>query len=73
MKGLATWLKYILKLFTAWKVSVFGVILVRIFSHLDWIRRDTEYLYYLVQIRENAGPNNIEHGHFLRSALSFKV
>ena len=29
---------------TAWKVSVFGVILVRIFPHLDWIRRDTEYL-----------------------------
>ena len=23
---------------TAWKVSVFGVILVRIFSHWDWIR-----------------------------------
>ena len=23
--------------FTAWKVSVFGVILVRIFPHLDWI------------------------------------
>ena len=28
---------------TAWKVSVFGVILVRIFTHLDWIWRDTEY------------------------------
>ena len=28
---------------TAWKVSVFGVILVRIFPHSDWIRRDTEY------------------------------
>ena len=26
---------------TAWKVSVFGVILARIFPHLDWIRRDT--------------------------------
>ena len=30
---------------TAWKVSVIGVILVRIFQHLDWIRRDTEYLF----------------------------
>ena len=30
--------------YTTWKVSVFGVILVRIFSHLDWIRRNTEYL-----------------------------
>ena len=29
---------------TAWKVSVFGVILVGIFPHLDWIRRDMEYL-----------------------------
>ena len=27
--------------YTAWKVSVFGVILVRIFPHSDWIRRDT--------------------------------
>ena len=30
--------------FTAW-VSVFEVFLFRIFSYLDWIRRDTEYLY----------------------------
>ena len=29
---------------TVWKVSVFRVILVRIFLHLDWIRRDTPYL-----------------------------
>ena len=29
---------------TAWQVSVFGVILVRIFLHSDWIRRDTPYL-----------------------------
>ena len=28
---------------TAWKVFVFGVILVRIFPHSDWIRRDTAY------------------------------
>ena len=26
---------------TAWKVPVFGVILVRIFPHLDWIQRNT--------------------------------
>ena len=25
-----------------WKVSVFGVFLLRIFPHLEWIRRDTE-------------------------------
>ena len=29
---------------TAWKVPVLGVILVRIFPHSDWIRRDTDYL-----------------------------
>ena len=34
-----------------WKVSVFGVILVRIFPHLDWIR-------------ENADQNNFDYGHF---------
>ena len=34
-----------LVIFTAWKVSVFGVFLDRIFPHSDWIRRDTEYLF----------------------------
>ena len=29
---------------TAQKVSVFGVILARIFPHSNWIRRDKEYL-----------------------------
>ena len=29
---------------TACKLYVFGVILVHIFPHSDWIRRDTEYL-----------------------------
>ena len=29
---------------TAWKESIFGVILVRIFPHSDWIRRDIPYL-----------------------------
>ena len=30
-------------LYTAWKVFVFGVFLVRIFLHSDWIRRYTSY------------------------------
>ena len=30
-------------IFTAWKLSVFGVFLVRIFPHSDWIRRDIPY------------------------------
>ena len=38
----------------AWKVSLFGVILVRIFPHSQWIR-------------ENADQNNSEYKHFLRS------
>ena len=38
-------LKRYCKRITAWKVSVFGVFLVRIFPHSDWIQRgDTEYL-----------------------------
>ena len=30
---------------SAWKKSVFGVFLVFIFPHSDWIRRDTEYIF----------------------------
>ena len=36
--------KILIYIWFAWKASVFGVILVRIFRHLDWIRRDTPYL-----------------------------
>ena len=32
------------EMFIAWKVSVMGVFLVRIFPHYDWIRTDTPYL-----------------------------
>ena len=34
----------IIEVFTGWKVSAFGVLMVRIFSHSDWIRKYTEYL-----------------------------
>ena len=54
--------------FTAWKVSVFGVILARIFPHSDWLRRDTEYLSVF---SPNAGKyrpeKNSVYGHFSRS------
>ena len=40
----SSWRNEFLKACTAWKVSVFGVILVRIFSHSDGIRRDSSYL-----------------------------
>ena len=43
---------------TVWKVSVFGVILVRISPHLDWIQRDISP--YSVHMRENIGQNNSE-------------
>ena len=38
---------------TVWKVSVFGVFVVRIFLNSNWIRRDTKYLSVSVRIREN--------------------
>ena len=54
-------------LLTAWKLSVFGVFLVRIFSHLDWRRKDMEYS---VQMRENADQKNSEYRHFSRSEFA---
>ena len=55
---------------TAWKVPVFGVILVHIFPHSDWIRKDTlrKISPYSVRMRENADQNKSEYGHILRSA-----
>ena len=50
--------------YTAWEVFVFGVILVRILLHSDWIRRDNVYP---VRMHENADQNNSKDGHFLRS------
>ena len=46
---------------TAWKVSVFGVILVHIFPYSDWIRRDMVFL----RIQSEWG----KYGHFLRSVI----
>ena len=45
-------------------MSVFGVILIRIFRHLDWIRKDMPYS---VRMRENADKNYSEYRHLLRS------
>ena len=50
--------------FTAWKMSVFGVILVRIFPQTDWILRIS---LYSVRTRKNTYQNNSKYGHFLRS------
>ena len=51
--------------FTAWKVSVFLVFLVRIFPHSNWIRRDIPCISpYSVRMRENTDQKNSEYGHF---------
>ena len=52
---------------SVWKVSAFGVFLVRNFQHLNWIRRDTPYS---VQIPKNTDQKMSEYGHFSRSASS---
>ena len=65
------YLRFICQSCIAWKVSVFRVILVRIFPHSDWIRRDTEIRsisLYSVWMRENSDQYNSEYGHFTRSA-----
>ena len=62
---------------TAWKVSVFGVFQVRIFSHSDWIRRDNQYLSifglnmerFELWMRENTDLKDSEYGHFSHSAI----
>ena len=41
---------------TVWKASVFGVFLVRVFLHSDWIRKDTPYL-SIRKIRTRKNPN----------------
>ena len=49
------------------KMSVFGVILVHIFPHSDWIRRDTEYPSVFSPNAENGDQNNSVDRHFSRS------
>ena len=60
-----------LLLYIAWKVSLFGVILVRIFPHSGWIGEipsiSRSISLYSFQMRENADQKNSEYGHFLRS------
>ena len=53
---------------TSWKVSIFGVILVRIFHIRTEYKEILRISQYSVRMRENADQNNPEYGHFLRSA-----
>ena len=50
----------LIKTYTKKKVSVFGVALVRIFPHSDWIPSDTEYS---TLMRENTDQSNSKYGH----------
>ena len=66
-KWVFTFINKILKKIIAWKLSILEVILVCIFPHLDWVRRDTEYS---VQMPENADHSNSKYGHFSSSETS---
>ena len=48
-------------------MSLFGVILVLISPHSDWIRKETEYSPYPARMWENAEQNNSECRQFSRS------
>ena len=47
-------------------MPVFGDFLVRIFPHLDWIRKDTPYLSEFSPMQKNADQKKSDYGHFLR-------
>ena len=53
-------LKLSMKIFNAWKKSVFWVFLVRIFQHSDWIRRDTPYLFVFSPNAGKYGPEKLQ-------------
>ena len=50
---------YLIPLNTAWKVSVFGVFLVRIFPNSDWIQEDTLHLSVLSPNARKYGPEKL--------------
>ena len=52
------------KTFTAWKVSVFGVFPVRIYSHSDCTSLCSVWMW------ENTDQKNSEYGHFSHSGLA---
>ena len=54
------------------KKSIFGVFLVCIFPHSDWIQYLSVFSIspYSVRMLENRDQKNSEYGHFLRSGYS---
>ena len=53
-------------------MSMFGVILVRIFPHSDWIGEIRSISPYSVQMRKNMDQDNSEYRHFSRSDFCIK-
>ena len=53
--------------YTVWKLSVFGVFLVRIFPHSDWMLR------YSVNMWENTDQRNSKYGQFSHRTIFRKV
>ena len=60
-------------IYTAWKVSIFGVILVRIFPHLDRMPRYTKCLSVFSPNAGKYDHNKTEYVHFLHSDTSVLV
>ena len=58
-------------LYTAWKVSVFGVFLVYIFPYSGWIRRDTSYFSVFSPNAGKYGPEKLRNGDILPSATRY--
>ena len=58
---------------TAWKVSVFGLFLVRIFLHSDWIRRDTENLSVFTPYTGKYGPEKLRIRALFMQCKFFKL
>ena len=56
--------------YTAWKVSVFGVHLVRIFRAFGLKRETRNTFPYSVRRRENTDQKNSKYGHFSRSVIA---
>ena len=60
-------------MYTGWKVSVFGVFLVRIFPHSDWIRRGTVHLPVFIPNWGKFGPEKLWIRIFFTSLPKMKM
>ena len=61
---------------TAWKASRYGVFLVRIFPHSDWIWRDTEHLSVFSPNAGKYGPEKtpyLDSFHIMRASRNLEI